>query len=867
MARKKKKTTLESSDSEVTASRDSLAAEAQEERPEQQAFPPDQNTYEFWADSTGPDSAGQSSGQSQPSLTSVQLKRFSAMQKILVAGIVAVAAMLVYALVGSSAGHVSDLVPVRARQQEPAGRETRAPQPESSPTKPADDSILEKPPKIEEAEAAVSPVQPLSLAAAETFYLQKDYNQAYVAYDQLRQALPAAEVDDLLKDFLELKMAFCMKKAGHVEQANRLFKTLLQSRVPAIRALACYQQSLAEVQNHQYLEARAKAYQTIALVETIDFYRDWTLSLERDCHFLVPEALTRSVLSLCDADKDLPPQLWSHSLEGDPFINVSEVQLRSFLNAGSDRLRRALLGPQIERFEAQDAVPRWSVLCYGASIEELLARFAAHASLDVQWDQDQVATSEAARRSVRKKPTSLCISAATAQQLTTVAAGSVGLLARLDEKGTLGICNPSAYSSLSEHIAMLGREAISLWQRFLLTSVGDDRIANAHFALGLLKAQTGELTDATAEYKLVANRFSHTALAPYALLHSSRLKVKLRDFAGAREDLKQLIELYPDVEFSDRACLYLADATMKAGLFEEAARLYRRAYNLGISSQSQMASALGAGRCLYEKKDYEEAATWLARFIHLAKDFTSIDFNLACFLLGRTYLALGKPQQACDALEFALAGRLPRQEYIGAVSALVEANIQLGRFVEALNVLEKVRPWQFSQQESVELLLLKAGVLRSMGLFDKAILVLGDRAEYLLDLQLKAKVLYELAKCQDAYGDLEEARRNLTEVLVLVEAGPFAYEVGCELADVCLQLGQDSQVVSICSQLLDSNPPAPIRQRALDLLAKAHVRQKNYEGAVLALLGQPKAIKQPSPEGTSGSMKTGDQKPFENGAQ
>jgi hypothetical protein len=58
------------------------------------------------------------------------------------------------------------------------------------------------------------------------------------------------------------------------------------------------------------------------------------------------------------------------------------------------------------------------------------------------------------------------------------------------------------------------------------------------------------------------------------------------------------------------------------------------------------------------------------------------------------------------------------------------------------------------------------------------------------------------------------------------------------LADVCLKLGQNSQAISICSQLLDSQPSAQIKQNALALLANAYDRQKNYDSAALALLGR-----------------------------
>jgi len=865
MARKKRQTAHADSGSKVAADRDRptpelgppprLAAEDAVPGSHHEEPLPNSSAQGLWACpelAEREDSAhAAGAGQSQRLSRSVQIRRFSNLQKILVVCIVLVTALFVYAVLRVSSGRVTDLGPPPSRHK------AQEKMPEADPAFAAASAESAKP------EAVASPKGSLSLAIAEAFYLQKDYDRAYAAYDQLRQALAADEQDDPLKDFLQLKMAFCLKKAGNAQQADQLFKMLLQSPLPAIRSLAAYQQIFAELENKQYWQARTRAYQAIALVETIDFYRDWALTLDHECHFLTAESLTRNVLSLCDADKDLPPQLWRHTLEADPFINVSESQLRSFLNGGCDRLRKALLGPQVQPAtgrQGQGAGPYWSVICCGAPIEELLARFAGHTNLDIQWVCEQLPGSETIKGTVRNRPVYLYLSAATPQQVVAIAAGCAGLIAQLDDQGTVRIFNPADYSSLSEHLAMLCQEAVSLWQRFLLTSVGSDLIVKAHFALGLLKAQKDQLPDALAEYKLVANRFSQSSLAPYALLHSSRLKVILRDYTGARGDLKQLTELYPDSELSDQACLYLADATMKAGLFDEGARLFSKAYNLGFSAQSKTASALGAGRCFYEQKDYAAAAEWLSGFISLAKDVASADFNLACLLLGKTYLALGKLEQASDALEYALyprgagtlAGGLPRQEYIEAVSALVDARTQQGHFIEALDALERVQPWQFSQKESVEMLLLKTKVLRYMGLSDKAILVLADTPEYLLDTQLKAKVLYELAECHIAEQDLELARRNLTEALVLIESGPFAHEVACELAEVCLRLGQNAQVVSICSQLLGSAPSVPIRQRAMNILATSHLRQRNYEGAVLALLGQPTvtdpALREPSRE-------------------
>ena len=50
------------------------------------------------------------------------------------------------------------------------------------------------------------------------------------------------------------------------------------------------------------------------------------------------------------------------------------------------------------------------------------------------------------------------------------------------------------------------------------TELYSKRLANAHFALGLLQAIRDRIPESIAEYKLVANRFSKASLAPCALL-------------------------------------------------------------------------------------------------------------------------------------------------------------------------------------------------------------------------------------------------------------------------------------------------------------------------------------------------------------
>lgn len=832
MAKKKKQTARQKNGSEPSSGTDLCAQEALEEPSEQKVSVLGEDPYEQELDFLKLTTFQESACQPSSSLPPVQHKRFSTIQKVLVASIILIAAIFVYGLLTSRSAPAPALVRVPTDHRTPVADQISAA-----------DATQQAPPQANESEAAFSPGEALSLKVARDLYLQKDFHKAYAAYDQLCKTLPADQEQESLRDFLQLRMASCMKNVGHVEEADGLVRAVLRSRFPAVRTVASYRQSLSELQRKRYLNVRTRAYQTIALIDAADYDEDWALSWKRDCEFLIAESMTKNVISFCDADKDIPPQLWSSYRDIDYFANLSEMQLRFLLNSGSALLSKVLLGPQVQKVQHGGTAPAWLVMCYGAPIDELLARFAANAEFDIHWASESASGSEGTRAAVRKRPVTLYMSTVTPQQVVTVAAGCAGLLARMDDNKTVKIFNPSDYSSLSQQMALLGQEAVSLWQRFVLTCGDDKRTANAHFALGLLQAQRDHITDAIAEYKLVANRFSQASLAPYAMLHSSKLKVKLRDYSGARDDLKQLIEQYPDADFSDRACLYLADATMKSGLLNEASRLYRKVYNLGWSLESQTASALGAGRCFYQTKGYEEAAKWLTRYITLARDQRCEDLYSAYCLLGKTNLTLGKYQVACDALEHAITGPLPRVELVEALSALVNAHTKQGNFVEALSTLDNTDSWQLPQKESLEILLLKASVLRSMGLVDKAITTLGDRVQYLPDPQLKAKLSFELAKCSIAKGDLELARRSLTEILVIAEPGALAHEVGCELADVCLQLGQNSQTISICSQLLDSTPATSIKQRALNLLATAYKKQKNYDRAALAFLGQPNATK------------------------
>jgi len=825
---------------ETSSSMDSLALASQGELSARDVFVGGEDFYKLLEDSEKEDPPEHSTS---PSVALVEATesvnrraRFSPVQKVLVISILAVGSMLAYVLVEYPSGRADSA-------ESPSGDNvvTDSRQP------PVQEPPVQKPPVVEpqpvrpeqdmEAQPLLSPTEPMSLQVARGFFQRKDYERARAAYEQLRQTLPARE--ELLRDFLKLRMAVCWTELDDYSRASRLLVEVSRSPSPMVRIVANYRLSLLEIMRKRYLRARMRAYNALALIKAVDFNDDWALAFECDCHFLVAECLTRHILSLSHAESDLPADLWAGQTASlDPFAGLAEADLRIALNSGSEHLSEGLLGPKIRKLISP---PRWAITSYGAPVEELLSKFAAVAALDVEWAFTETTASEAEYGSIRQRPVSLYLPAATSQQVALIAAGCVGLLARPENE--LGnervvVHDPTAYTSLRRHISFLSEQAISLWQKFALTFYSDERLGNAHFVMGLLQSQTGRPAEAIAEYKLVANRFSQAHAAPYALLHSSKVKADLRDFRGARDDLKQLVEQYDDSDVYGKAYLRLADATREASLLAEAALLYQRVYNFELSRESQIASALGAAECFYQTKSYEDAAKWIIRYITLAEQDENINLYSAHFLMGRAYLELGNYQGACDAFQYALVEQSSRQQYIEALMALVQGHIEQEHFVEALDALENVRSVALSQKQSVEMLLLRSKIYRLLGLADTAIVSLRDRAQYVSDSQLSARIAFELARCDVAKGNLEDARRRLSEVLGIVEPGPLAQEVALELTAVCLKLGRSLQAVSICRQLLNSNTTAEMRQEILRLLAAAYKLEKDYDKAALALSGQ-----------------------------
>ncbi len=815
----------------------------------------------FKKESTQTSSPSESLLEIKPKKTSHSfLNKLSTIQKLLITGIVATAALLLYLLTTQpkypTQIHQYDQSPTKQVVEEDYNLQTPQKTPERFPA----DNIPQETQQVQPAQI-INPQQPLSMQAANDFYLKQNYEEAYQIYELLSRELATTENSRLITDLLELRMAFCIlarltspteltdtEKQTSQDRAAQLLKKAQQSRSPAIKSVACYQSALIAIRKKQYLTARTKAFQAIALLDAIKLQKNWVSQIRAHCQFLTAEAITRYLVSIRKTDP-IPDRLWDKGFRTDPFVDLSQTQLRSLIKSGTNHFDNAMIGPIIKKQgDYGNNTTLYYVASYRASIEEILIEYANLTESDLRWpttttpkDQNQPDDLDKyATIAIRKRPVSLCIKNTTSKNLVMTSAGCAGLAAKIDRNNNVIISDPENYPSLTGHITSLSTEAISIWRRFAIMFDQDKYVPNALFAIALLKSQNNDLADAIAQYKLLVTQFPQAAMSPFALMKSSTIKAKIKDIPGAQSDLTQLVEQYPDFEFFPEACLQLANITMQNEDFDHAARIYKKVYNSDFSHDSRAIAALGAGTAFHADNDLQNAIVWLTRYIEITKNKPTDQLYLAYHLLGKTYLKLGKNDLASEALKYALSDKLENKDYINVLTTHADAHIRKQNFYDALELLSTVPSWKFSSEEFTEVLIIKASVYRSMGLVEKAMAALTDRAKYTSNTLLKTRILFEINKYYIAKGRLKTARRNLADILATAEPGPQANDVALELANINLKLNNNQQVIEICLKLMETQPSKGIIRKTQDLIAAAYSRQGNYNKAALALLGQKK---------------------------
>ncbi len=733
---------------------------------------------------------------------------FSATNIVLIVNMLAITALVAYLLLRKPAPAVPTAV-----------NNVATPPATTSTAEPGSPDYTRANPKLDEA---------VSWQVAEELYRTGEYHDASYVFHRLAENITANTAgDEFIRDFLNLRKALSLHQMDYNADSSEMFTIALGSGSPVVRALANYHLAFIEGRNKQYLSARTRAYRVLALIRA--FQDSFSPNLPADCYFMVAENLTRKIMTLSNATDTLPGKLWTDTMRIEAIPKMDQEQLRTFLQAGVYNISVGALSPVIEKNSNLTVGSQWSAICMDAPLEEMLARFAAATGMNMTWQNGADSYSQ--------RSTTLYLPQASKQYVAEVAVGSAGLIARFRDDNAI-IYNPEMYESLAQYKDLLAREAISVWRYFLLRYRGDHRTPNAHFALGLIQDHADETIGALGEYKLVASRYSASNLAPYALLNSSRLKTKIRDYTGATQDLTELIIQYPDFKMADQASLYLAEATMRNGLFDDAIRMFYKAYNLDINPQSQQTAAYGLANCFYKTKQYEKAREWFTHAIEMTGNASDDRLKPAYYMLGETYLQLGDDKKAADALKNAVDNPANKEQFIKVTLKLVEAEIRQENFVTALNTLENIPAEQLAQEHATEVLIKKATVLRLLDIPDTAISMLRHKIEFIADATQRAKLSFELARCYMQVGDIRVAREELSDVISDMPPGPKALQAQLLLAEATMELQEYAQVRITCLNLLNSgvNDPA-MRQQALSLLGKSYTELDQHDKAALAYAG------------------------------
>ena len=127
---------------------------------------------------------------------------------------------------------------------------------------------------------------------------------------------------------------------------------------------------------------------------------------------------------------------------------------------------------------------------------------------------------------------------------------------------------------------------------------------------------------------------------------------------------------------------------------------------------------------------------------------------------------------------------------------------------------------QLSQEQGCEVLIVKAQILRAVGLADTAISLLRRKIEFVADSYVRAKLSLELAKCYCENGDLHIARKEFVTAILDLPPGKLSQEANLLLADVSVKLYNYEQAEYILIQLLKQSPEEQIKKRALNLLGQ-----------------------------------------------
>ena len=664
-------------------------------------------------------------------------------------------------------------------------------------------------------------VGPTTWAEAEEALLSQRYELALARYRKLMGLAEVRWDNQRIIDLLKLRSGQCLLKLGQAEKARKLFIEAAQSDSPIVRAYANYRLGLLRVDQGLYMRARTRGYMAIAALGMLDS----PTPLEADCDYLIASCLTRKVMSFFRPDEKIH---WSDIQSSDPFMGVNEDALLRLIAEGTDKTRRSVLGPMLKPAAETSG---FDATCWRAPLTEVMHRFETQSGLDVSW--------VAVGMPVRRRPVTMFLRGASAQRVSEVACGVVELVANFTGSNVM-VHDIRAMNSVAQARGLLTRQAVSAWRQFFLRRPDDPRVAHGHLALARLCEAEGDRVSAVREYQLIAERYRDHPAAPEAMMRSARLKIDLLDYDGARKDLLDLLDSYPDFHATDQLYLSLGNATLEAGLHDEASGVYRKLYYLNLSPETQAQACLGIGRCMTHERNWDEAIRWLGRYIERTPEQGGDDLVDGMVLMAKAHTKQDRLDEALKYLYPAISIDASNPQNIRATLALADVQILKDNLVRATGAISRIPKRSVPKEYRYDYYRVKSEVYAGMGLFNRALSELREGINETEDLTLRARLGVQVGRIYVQAGELKSALRVLTDVVGSGQllTGPIAQSAACDLGRVCVNLGKADQAVSAVRDVLATTGDEDIRARARDILGTAYAMRKEFNKSADVLSGR-----------------------------
>ncbi len=668
----------------------------------------------------------------------------------------------------------------------------------------------------------VEPAQPepavVTWAAAQKAYAAGDFIASAAIYRaMLKGVVGQTSESSAMAELLRLRLAQCDLKSKRTDEAHKQFLSVANSISPAVAYCANYQLAQMEMANNKYLLAHMRSFQAAAVAGVLTR----SAELERDCDFLSARAVTLKALTLSNID--LPLDLGSVT-GGELFDGLDEQAALGRLSEGMPVIASAMLGPQVRKVSADPANERFDIASRSSSLEDVLAKLSAETGCEIKWS--------GVESSIRQRGISMAAKGVSLQRACELACGSAGLIGRYTGEAIL-VSDPASCTDIKAQRELLSEAASATWRRLTLRHNGDKRIAQMNFIQALLTEAGGDAARAINEYELIPQQYPDSQVAPLAILRAAKLRISMRDFASAREELSRLLDNYPHCTWAEEAYMALAQSTLQAGAHEEAARLFRKLHLMESSPATKGQACLGAGRAYFRQANFEDASVWLGRYLSVAKDAPKEERCEALILVGRSEIALNHLAAASASLHLALAVCPPGPQRTSVILDLANLHIRQQNYSVALNAIKELEKHQLTPADACQAGILQARAMRCMGLAESAISLLRRRILDLKDAHLKARACLELSRCFVDNNQIDEAHQILGDALPELTA-PESTIAQCELADLCVRLGKHSQAVTLCMQVKASKPGKTLESRATRTLADAYIGLREFDKAGLA---------------------------------